>query len=167
MMNRTSKNKVVTRADAIERIGTLRAEGKNIVTANGSFDIMHAGHVAFLEKAKAEGDVLVVGVNSDASVRAYKSPSRPIISEGDRASMVAALECVDLVFLFDETDPREWLSQIKPDIHVNGAEYGADCIERDVVEAGGGHISLIQLVGGLSTSAIIQRIMAIQREEAS
>jgi len=165
MMNRKSKDKVVTLADAIERVNALQNEGRSVVTANGSFDIMHAGHVAFLEAARAEGDVLVVGINSDASVKAYKSPLRPVIGEVDRARMVAALECVDLVFLFDDTDPREWLRQVGPDIHVNGAEYGADCIERDVVEQGGGRISLVEAVAGLSTSNIIRRIVELEAAE--
>lgn len=165
-MNRTSKEKVVALSTAVERVNALRTEGKTVVTANGAFDIMHAGHVAFLEQARAQGDVLVVGINSDASVQAYKSPLRPIIGETDRAHMVAALECVDLVFLFDESDPREWLGQIKPDVHVNGAEYGAECIEREVVEQGGGRISLVEAVRGLSTSNIIQRIVELADAES-
>ncbi|MBL7076033.1 MAG: adenylyltransferase/cytidyltransferase family protein [Kiritimatiellae bacterium] len=164
-MNRTSEEKLLTLGEVVERAAELREQSRTIVTANGSFDIMHAGHVAFLEQARAKGDVLIIGINSDASVKAYKSPSRPIISEEFRARMVAALECVDFVFLFDETDPREWLKQVKPDIHVNGTEYGKDCIERDVVEACGGRISLVQSVGGLSTSAVIARIVALERQE--
>jgi rfaE bifunctional protein nucleotidyltransferase chain/domain len=140
-MHRTSEDKLLTLDGVVQKMNALREEGK------------------------AQDDVLVIGINSDASVRAYKSPSRPIIAEQYRARMVAALECVDLVFLFDETDPREWLRRIRPDIHINGAEYGADCIEREVVEAGGGRISLIQPVGGLSTSAVIQRIIAVESEE--
>jgi rfaE bifunctional protein nucleotidyltransferase chain/domain len=164
-MKRESKSKVLTLTDVVGQVRTWQDGGKTIVTANGSFDIMHAGHVAFLEAAAEQGDVLVIGINSNASVQAYKSPLRPIIGEADRARMVAALECVDMVFLFDETDPREWLRQVKPDVHVNGAEYGEDCIERDVVEAGGGHIRLIAPVDGLSTSAIIERVVALAREE--
>jgi len=165
MTEGASSRKVLSLAEVLDRVRVLKETGRSIVTANGSFDIMHAGHVHFLESARAQGDVLIVGLNSDVSVRAYKSELRPIIGEADRAAMIAALECVDMVFLFDETDPREWLSQLKPDVHVNGAEYGMDCIERDVVEAGGGRIHLIESVGGISTTAIVDRIINVYTAE--
>ncbi len=163
--SRDTKAKVMTLDRVLKRVAALRADGSTIVTANGSFDIMHAGHAHFLESARAQGDVLIVGLNSDASVRAYKSPLRPIIGERDRAHMVAALECVDMVFLFDETDPRDWLGQVKPDVHVNGAEYGADCIERGTVEDGGGRIHLVEAVAGLSTTAVVGRILDVYAKE--
>jgi rfaE bifunctional protein nucleotidyltransferase chain/domain len=164
-MNLESNSKILPLATVIERVRAWRAEGKTIVTANGAFDIMHAGHVSFLESAAEQGDVLVIGINSDSSVRAYKSPLRPIISQAFRAAMVAALGCVDMVFLFDETDPRAWLRLVKPDVHVNGAEYGANCIEREAVEEGGGRIHLVTPSIRLSTSAIVERIINVYTAE--
>lgn len=136
----------------------LRHESKKVVTTNGSFDILHAGHVKSLEESKEQGDVLIVGINSDASVKRYKGVNRPIIPEADRAYLVAALECVDYVFLFDEDDPREFLKQLRPDIHTNSEEYGSNCVEADVIKENDGELYLIKKIPGLSTSAIIEKI---------
>src|SRR5262249_9124418 len=139
---------------------TLRAKGKRIVTINGSFDVLHAGHLYILNEARQCGDVLLVGLNSDASVRSYKGPGRPIISERQRAEMLLALRIVDSVPLFGEPEPIAFLEEVKPDVHVNGAEYGEACIESEAVRRHGGSIHLVDRIGGLSTSGIVD---ALQR----
>jgi len=141
-----------------EWAGKMRLAGKSIVTTNGSFDLLHAGHLHTLFEGKQLGDVFIVLLNTDASVRSYKGESRPIIELKYRLQMMAALRFVDFVSYFDEPDPRRILTEIAPDIHVNSAEYGADCIEREVVEAGGGKVKLIDKIDSLSTSAVITKI---------
>lgn len=136
-----------------------RAKGKTVVTLNGSFDLMHAGHLYILEQAALQGDILVVAVNSDASVQQYKSSLRPIVPLRYRMEMVAAIGFVSWVLSFEETDPRAILEQIKPDIHVNGAEYGADCVERVTVEKYGGRMHFVPRIPGLATSDIIRKIV--------
>lgn len=145
--------------DRLAALATLlRAQGKRIVTINGSFDLLHAGHLHILEDARRQGDVLIVGLNSDASVKRYKSPDRPLIGEADRARMLLALRCVDYVHVFDEDVPMPFLEEVKPDVHVNGSEYGADCIEAPVVRKHGGRIHVVEKIPGLSTSAIVDKI---------
>ena len=138
-----------------------RRAGQVVVWTNGTFDMLHPGHVSSLEAARSLGDVLVVGVNSDRSVRAYKGPTRPILGEADRATMLAALECVDFVVVFDEDTPTESLAQLKPDVHCKGAEYapphGRPVPERAVVEGYGGRVAYLPLVPGLSTTDVLQR----------
>lgn len=136
----------------------LRAQGKKIVTVNGSFDVLHAGHLYILETARKQGDVLIVGLNSDASVHQNKGPSRPIVSEAARASMLLALRAVDYVHLFDEPVPMPFLAEVKPNVHVNGSEYGSDCIEAPLVKKNGGQIFIVDKIPGLSTSDLIQKI---------
>ena len=138
----------------------LRKEGKKIATLNGSFDLMHAGHLEMIYAASQAADVLIVALNSDASIKAYKSQDRPIIPLEYRLRMMSALGFVDYVTWFDETDPRALLEKIKPHVHVNGAEYGENCIEADVVKRHGGKIQIIELVPGLSTSEIINKVKA-------
>ena len=138
-----------------------KREGKTVVTTNGSYDIVHAGHVQSLYEARNQGDLLIVGVNSDKSVREYKSADRPIIGEQQRAAMLAGLGCVDYVFLFDETVPMPYLERIKPQIHANGADYGEECIEKETVEHNGGQIYLLKKVEGISTSEIIKKVLAV------
>lgn len=138
----------------------LKKKGKRIVTTNGSFDLLHAGHLHTLFEAKTLGDVLIVLLNTDASIQGYKGPLRPIIELKYRLRMIAALKCVDFVAAFDEPDPREVLKIIGPNIHVNSAEYGLDCIEKSVVEAGGGRVHLVEKIDGLSTSQVIGKIEA-------
>lgn len=142
-----------------EKVTALRQSGKTIATLNGSFDLLHAGHLEMIGQASCQADILIVALNTDASIQKYKSPLRPIIALEYRLQMMAALEQVDFVTWFDETDPRQILSQIKPDVHVNGAEYGENCIEAEVVRAHGGRIHIVALVPGLSTSKIIQKIV--------
>jgi rfaE bifunctional protein nucleotidyltransferase chain/domain len=126
------------------------------VTVNGSFDILHNGHLHILNEARQRGDILIVGLNSDSSVKSYKGPTRPIVPERARAEMLLALRMVDYVHIFDESDPIAFLKEIKPDIHVNGSEYGENCIESETVKRGGGEIYIVSRIPGLSTSRIVE-----------
>ena len=136
----------------------LKNIGHSLVTLNGSFDLLHAGHLYILEEASAQGDKLLVALNTDDSIKRYKGSTRPLISLQDRLIMMAALECVDFVTYFDEDDPCELLQKVKPHVHANGSEYGANCIEADTVISNGGKIHIVPLVEGLSTSRIIKKI---------
>ena len=139
----------------------LRAGGKKIVFTNGCFDILHAGHVRYLEKAKAFGDVLVLGLNSDASVRANKGPSRPINSEMDRAEVVGALASVDAVVLFDELTAESIIAKVRPDVYVKGGDYTLETLpEAKIVQSYGGRVELVSLVAGRSTTNVIEKIRA-------
>jgi rfaE bifunctional protein nucleotidyltransferase chain/domain len=142
-----------------ETVALLRNGGKTIATLNGSFDLLHAGHLEIIRQAASQADVLIVALNTDASIQQYKSPLRPIISLEHRLQMMAALEAVSFVTWFEETDPRQILARIKPDVHVNGVEYGENCIEAEIVRAHGGKIHIVPLVPGLSTSQIIKKIV--------
>jgi len=139
-----------------------RRAGRVVVWTNGTFDLLHPGHVSSLQAARALGDVLVVGLNSDASVRSYKGPSRPILTQDERAAMLAALECVDYVMVFDEPTPEAALARLQPDIHCKGAEYapphGRPVPERAVVEGYGGRIEYLPLVPGVSTTELLNRV---------
>lgn len=154
------QKKVIHPSQLGECVNHLRAQQKTIATLNGSFDLLHAGHLQIIFEASQAGDILIVALNTDHSIQQYKSPTRPIIPLEYRLQMMAALEFVDYVTWFEETDPCHLLSTIKPDIHVNGAEYGENCIEADTVHSYGGKIHIVQLVPGLSTSSIIQKIQA-------
>ena len=137
----------------------LRRQGKRIVTTNGCFDILHVGHVRNLEQAKALGDVLIVGVNSDKSVRSFKGHMRPIIPARERAEIVAALACVDHVLIFRERSPNRWLAAVRPHVHVKGGDRPmSEILERDVIRAGGGKIVFLPIIPGRSTTNIIGRI---------
>jgi len=133
-----------------------------VVWTNGTFDLLHPGHVSSLQQARALGDVLVVGLNSDTSVRGYKGPTRPIMKQDERAAMLAALECVDFVIVFDEPTPEAALAKLQPDIHCKGAEYapphGRPVPERGIVEGYGGRIEYLPLIPGLSTTELLARI---------
>jgi len=152
-------SKVIEPLDLEKKVEEIRKEGKKIATLNGSFDLMHAGHLEMVYQASKQADILIVALNTDQSIQAYKSPLRPIISLPFRLQMMSALEMVDYVTWFEETDPRALLSRIKPDVHVNGAEYGENCIEAETVRRYGGRIHIVPLVPGLSTSQIIQKIL--------
>lgn len=145
-----------------KKIAALREKNLTIATLNGSFDLLHAGHLFIIHEASKLADRLVLALNSDLSIQRYKSSDRPIISLQFRLEMAAALEFVDFVTWFDETDPRALLEKIKPDVHVNGAEYGPDCIEAETVRAFGGKIHLVRRIEGLSTSAVIEKIKGLQ-----
>ncbi len=151
-------SKIKTREELGEIVETLKKQGKKIVTCNGCFDIIHAGHIKFLTEAKAQGDILIMGLNSDSSVKANKGPKRPINNENDRAYILAALELVDYITIFNETTPIPLIEIIKPDIHCNGEEYGEDCIEAETVRKYKGKIHLIKLKEGFSTTNLINNI---------
>ncbi len=153
-------NKIVTKEQLVEQLKALRARGTRIVFTNGCFDLMHVGHTRYLQSARALGDLLVVGVNSDDSVRSLdKAPDRPIVNEAQRAEVVAALGCVDFVVVFSEPDPKALITAVQPDVLVKGGDWSLDrIIGRDVVEARGGKVQTIPLVPGLSTTALIHRI---------
>lgn len=157
------KKKLIEPCNLNQEVQRLRKEGKTIATLNGSFDLLHAGHLQIIYEASLTADVLVVALNSDKSIQAYKSLDRPIIPLAYRLQMMAALGFVSYVTWFDETDPRQILRIIQPDVHVNGAEYGPACIEAETVQQNGGRIHLVQLVSGLSTSEIIKKIASLHR----
>lgn len=140
-------------------IKDLRKTGKTIVTTNGCFDILHVGHVRYLEKAKSFGDILIVALNSDKSVKSIKGESRPINNENDRAEVLSALRSVDYVVLFDEDSPIKLLLQIKPDVHTKGADYTIETLPeaKGIMEAGG-RIEFISFVEGKSTTSIIEKM---------
>lgn len=140
--------------------GRARAGGKIVVFTNGVFDILHPGHIRYLRDARALGDLLIVGINSDRSARALgKAPDRPINTEAERAEVLSALSAVDAVVVFDEETPHEIITLIQPDILVKGADWGENAIVgRDVVEARGGKVVRIPLAEGYSTTEIIKRI---------
>lgn len=148
-------------AEAQARLGAWKASDARIVFTNGVYDLLHRGHAEYLEEARALGDRLVVGVNSDASVRRLKGPTRPIVPQADRAALVAALACVDLAVIFDEDTPLSLIEAIEPDVLVKGADWAEDkIVGADFVRARGGRVERIALREGLSTSALVERIRA-------
>jgi rfaE bifunctional protein nucleotidyltransferase chain/domain len=141
-----------TRAD-------LRASGQRVVFTNGCFDLLHPGHVHLLESARKEGDFLIVGLNSDRSVRELKGPARPVLSESERAANLEALESVDGVLVYDEPTPLRVIQALLPDVLVKGADWAPEAIVgREVVEAAGGRVARVELVDGRSTTAVLGRI---------
>lgn len=137
---------------------SLRRQGKTVVFTNGVFDLIHPGHVRYLTAARAEGDALIVGVNSDRSVRAIKGPTRPVNPERERAEVLAALGCVDAAIVFDEDTPADIIKAIQPDVLVKGADWAADAIVgRDTVEARGGRVVRVPVEQGWSTTGILEK----------
>lgn len=157
-----SSKKIKSESEIAELSKKFRNEGKIMVTTNGSFDVFHYGHVKLFEEAKKQGDVLIVGINSDKSVREYKGQNRPINPENARAGVVAALEDVDYVFIFDDLTPNRWLELIRPNVHCNSSEYGNNCIEKPILDKIGAKLHLVyrEENDGLSTSEIIKKISA-------
>jgi len=149
--------KIKSQKEIIEIVKNLKKRGKKIVTFNGSFDILHLGHIKSFEEAKKQGDVFIILLNSDESVRKYKGPNHPVNSENDRAEILASLECVDYVAIFDEINCKNILSKVKPDIHCNGSDWGKNCVERGVVEENGGSIHILKWQKGFSTSGLIKK----------
>ncbi|HUS11626.1 MAG TPA: D-glycero-beta-D-manno-heptose 1-phosphate adenylyltransferase [Pyrinomonadaceae bacterium] len=142
----------------------LHAEGKTLVFTNGVFDLLHVGHVRYLAAARAFGDALLVGVNSDRAVRKLKGDNRPIVNEGERAEILAALKPVDYVTIFDDVSPRSLIAVLLPDVLVKGGDYQLDEIHgREEVEAAGGRVVSLPFVEGLSTSAIIERLKKVSK----
>ena len=153
--------KILEREALKETVRSLKEGGNKIVFTNGCFELLHIGHVQYLQAARAEGDVLVVGMNSDHSVRQIKGPRRPVVPENERAEVLASLACVDFVSLFDEPDPLEIIRSLLPDVLVKGADWAEDAIVgRDIVKAHGGRVVRIPLTQGASTTSIIEKILA-------
>ncbi len=154
------KEKKVKNLSEVIRIAThARARGKKVVTTNGTFDVLHIGHVRNLEAAKLHGDILIVGINSDASVKAYKGKDRPILPAAERAEVIASLKPVDYVFIFESETPIPWLKKIKPHIHVKGADRKvSEIIEKKALDEIGAKLVLVPYLKGKSTSAIIEKI---------
>ncbi len=149
----------VTLHEIRRMVEPLRRGGKTLVTTNGCFDLLHAGHIAYLIDASLQGDILVVGINSDRSVTNLKGPSRPVQNEHDRALLVGALKMVDYVFVFHESNPRSFLETLRPDVHVKGGDYTpAQMPETEVVERYGGKVVIVPFLKGYSTSGIIDRV---------
>ena len=154
--------KVLTSTQLAPILAQAREQKKRIVFTNGCFDLMHVGHTRYLQEAKQLGDLLVVGVNSDASVRRLnKAPDRPIVSDSQRAEVVAALGCVDYVVIFTEPDPLNLITTLQPDVLVKGGDWPVErIVGREIVEARGGIVKTIPLVPGMSTTSLIQQIRA-------
>jgi len=154
--------KLKSREDVLKLIEDLKAQGKKVVTTNGSFDILHGAHVQILEKAKEQGDVLLVLLNSDSSIRENKGPKRPIIPEAERAFMLAALGCVDHIMVFSDAKVINVLKDLKPSVHVKGGTFIPERIkeEKELVESLGGKYVLLENIEGLSTTNIINKIMS-------
>jgi D-beta-D-heptose 7-phosphate kinase/D-beta-D-heptose 1-phosphate adenosyltransferase len=149
----------MTRDEALALVDRLRAAGRTIVFTNGVFDLLHVGHLRYLQQARELGDALIVGLNSDRSVRANKGESRPVTPEAERAEILEALACVDGVVVFDEETPHDLIAAIQPDVLVKGADWAEDAIVgRDLVEARGGRVVRVPLEAGKSTTAIIEYI---------
>lgn len=159
--NEAYLKKVIKPENLKKKVSEIKEQGLTIATINGSFDLMHAGHLHILYEASKTADCLILALNSDESVKKYKSPLRPIITLSYRLQMMAALSFVDYVTWFHETDPREVLEIIRPDVHVNGAEYGESCIEAEVVKKYGGTLHLVERIDGLSTSEVIQKVIKV------
>jgi rfaE bifunctional protein nucleotidyltransferase chain/domain len=148
-----------TLAEAVRFAQQLRASGKTIVFTNGVFDLLHPGHVRYLQHARTLGDALIVGVNSDRSVRANKGSGRPLTVETERVELLEALACVDAVVVFDQDTPHDIISAVQPDVLVKGADWAEDAIVgRDIVEARGGRVVRVPVEPGYSTTAILAKI---------
>ncbi len=142
--------------------GRLKFQGQKVVFTNGCFDILHVGHIRYLRKAKEQGDILVIGLNTDGSVKRIKGEKRPVVSERERAEVLAALEFVDYVVLFDEPDPLDLITALKPDVLVKGADWPRSrIIGREIVENNGGRVVRVPLVAGASSTGVIEKIIKV------
>ena len=154
-----TQSKIYTRTKLSSHLNNLRKQGSVVVTTNGCFDVLHLGHLRYLQAARKLGDLLVVAVNSDDSVRQLKGENRPLVPEDERAEMLAGLECVDYVVIFPELTPIELLSELKPNIHVKGGDYKLEqLVEREIVEENGGKVVVGINVPGKSTTNLIEVI---------
>jgi len=159
---RSSTTGLLSAAEAAAFAEGVRARGRTIVFTNGVFDLLHPGHVRYLRDARALGDVLIVALNSDRSVRSNKGRDRPVNPEGERAEVLLALACVNAVVIFDEATPHLIISAIQPDVLVKGSDWGSDnIVGRDVVEARGGRVVRMDLAPGFSTTALIERVRRV------
>ncbi len=149
-----------TRAELVAQRLVWKQQGKNVVFTNGCYDLLHPGHVRLLEKSRSLGDVLILALNSDASVRRYKGPSRPLLAEQERAEIALSLEAVDAVTLFDEDTPRELIAEVLPDILIKGADWAHFIAGKEEVEAAGGKVMTVALEPGYSTTNIVERVLS-------
>ncbi len=157
--NLLAHSRIVDRSEMITAVETARSQGKRIVFANGCFDVLHAGHVRYLEAARALGDILIVAVNSDEQAGRLKGAGRPLLPQDQRAEIVAALDAVDLVTIFDEPTVTELLLALKPDIHAKGTDYTEETVpERDVVRSFGGQVAIVGDPKNHSSSEMIERV---------
>ena len=161
---RETEAKILTLAEMVETRAQLRKENRALVFTNGCFDIIHSGHVSYLAFARNQGDALVVGLNSDSSVRRNKGESRPIVDEKDRAIVLAALESVDYVVIFDQDEPADIIAEILPDVLVKGEDWSHYVSGREAVETNGGKVVLAQMVEGRSSTDIIGRIRSLPHD---
>jgi D-beta-D-heptose 7-phosphate kinase/D-beta-D-heptose 1-phosphate adenosyltransferase len=156
------QQRVLSRDAAVRLVQDLRAAGRTIVFTNGVFDLLHPGHLRYLQRARALGDALIVGLNGDASVRRNKGEGRPIIPEMERAELLTALTAVDAVTFFDEDTPAEIIKRLQPDVLVKGADWAADAIVgRDTVEARGGRVVRVTVEQGYSTTGLVQKVRSL------
>lgn len=161
---RMTSDKIKTLPDAIEQIKTWHSAGQKIVFTNGCFDLLHLGHVDYLEKAKSLGDKLVIGLNTDSSVRRYKGESRPLQDQQSRARVLAALQFVDLVVFFDEETPLNLITNLRPDVLVKGSDYLTEnIVGAEVVKSHGGVVKTLDFVQGYSTTRIIEKIKTLNK----
>ena len=163
-----TQQKIKTISELKKIAEALKSQNKKIVTTNGVFDILHIGHIRYLQEAKKLGGILIIAINSDRSVKEIKGPKRPLNNENDRAEALAALECVDYVAIFDEENPIKFLEEIKPNIHVKGGDYKINqIIEKGTVEKNNGKIILIPKVEGYSTTDLINRIIGLNENNSN
>lgn len=151
--------KILTRTEIREEQARLHREEKKLAFTNGCFDILHVGHIQYLEFARDQADALCVGLNADASIKQAKGPLRPIVAENDRAAMLCALRAVDYVVIFDEAEPRDLIAYILPDVLVKGEDWAHYVSGRDIVESNGGQVILAPVVEGHSTTGTIERVL--------
>jgi rfaE bifunctional protein nucleotidyltransferase chain/domain len=163
-LDRPAAARLLSQAEMRRFVDDARRHGRRVVFTNGVFDLLHPGHVRYLQDARALGDLLIVGLNADASVRRNKGPGRPINTQHERAEVLAALACVDAVVIFDEDTPAVIIELVQPDVLVKGADWAADAIVgRDTVEARGGRVVRVPVEQGYSTTAIVERIKGASR----
>ena len=162
---RNYKDKILTQKAMLKERARLKTAGKKAVFTNGCFDILHCGHVSYLNFAREQGDVLILGMNSDASVKRNKGSDRPINCEQDRSEVLAALECIDYVVLFDEDEPAALIGALLPDVLVKGEDWAHYVSGREAVEAAGGKVVLAKMVAGRSTTGTIERVLKVYGEK--
>ena len=155
------KDKILDPSMISTVVDQMRTEGKTIATLNGSFDLLHAGHLHIIYQASLQADCLIMGLNTDRSIQEYKSPKRPIVPLKYRLEMIAALEFVDYVTFFDETHPKEFIKKVHPDVHVNGADWGPNCLEAPLVKELNARLHIVNLIDSLSTSQIVEKIQKL------
>ena len=156
---RSARSKIASLDEVASRVAAARQAGQSVALANGCFDVLHVGHVRYLEAARGQADVLVVGVNADESVRSLKGPERPILPEADRAALVAALRAVDHVVIFREADVTRLIQTLRPDVHCKGTDYTAETVpEREVVRACGGRVAIVGDPKDHDTRSLVSRV---------